>query len=68
MMMMMMMMMMLIMTMIMRHCNDLPAAFPPPASAPCYAGLHCLPAHLPLPLVPVLVVAQVPAQVEWVVF
>jgi len=45
-----------------RHCNYLPAAFPPLACAPCYAGLHRLPARLP----PVLVLVRVPLQVEWV--
>ena len=55
----------MMMVMIMRHCNDLPAAFPPPASAPCYEGVHCLLG--PLPLVLVLVLVQVPSQVEWVV-
>ena len=49
--------------MIVSHCNDLPAAFLPPASVPCYEGLHCLLGRLPLVLVQVLV----PSQVEWVV-
>jgi len=61
------MIMMMMMMMIMRHCHDLPAAFPPLASATCFAGLHCLPARLPLVLVLVQVLVQVPSQVEWVV-